>query len=195
VIVVTNPLDVMAYMAYKTTGFKHEKVLGMAGVLDSARLIDFIAKRLNVKRSDINATVLGSHGDLMVPAFSQTKLNGKPLSDFLSQKDLGVIAELTKNAGAEIVSLLGTGSAYYGPAASVVEMVNAILLDKKTTHCVCSYLQGEYGLRDVYIGVPCVLGKNGIERVVELKLERDEAAALAKAAESIKAMIRKLDLS
>lgn len=195
VIIVTNPLDVMAYLAYKTTGFKHEKVIGMAGILDSARLVDFIAAKLNVKRSDINTVVLGSHGDLMVPVFSQTKINGKSLTEFLSVKDLDAVSEFTKNAGAEIVSLLGTGSAYYGPAASIVEMVKAILGNTKTTHCVCSYLQGEYGLRDVYIGVPCVLGKKGIEKVIELKLTQDETAALNKAADSIKAMIRKLDLN
>lgn len=194
VIVVTNPLDVMTYLLYKVTGFNHNKVIGMAGVLDSARLTDFIAIKLNAKRSDINSVVLGSHGDLMVPVFSQTKLNGKPLTEILEKKDLDAISELTKNAGAEIVSLLGTGSAYYGPAASVVEMVKAILTDNKTIHCVCAYMQGEYGLRDVYIGTPCVLGKKGIGRVVELKLSPEEANLLNKASESIKAMIRKLEV-
>ena len=195
VIIVTNPLDVMAYLSYKTTGFNHNRILGMAGGLDSARLTDFIAVKLNAKRSDIKSTVLGSHGELMVPVYSQTSLNDKPLTEILQQKDLDELSVLTKNAGAQIVSLLGTGSAYYGPAASVFEMVKAMLTDNKTTHCACSYLQGEYGLRDVYIGVPCVLGKKGIERVVELKLTKAESDALAKSAESIKAMIRKLDLS
>lgn len=195
VIVVTNPLDAMAYLTYKVTGFSHAKVFGMAGVLDSARLADFAAGRLKAKRSDINAVVLGSHGDLMVPVFSQTKLNGRPLTEILSEKALQELSELTKQSGAQIVSLLGTGSAYYGPAASVVEMVKAILTNAKTMHCVCAYLQGEYGLRDVYIGVPCVLGKKGIERVVELKLSPEETALLHKAADTIKAMVRKSDLN
>ena len=194
IIIVTNPLDVMTYLLYKVTGFNHNRVLGMAGVLDSARMTDFIAAKLNAKRSDINSVVLGSHGDLMVPIFSQTMLKGKPLAGLAPAEELNAISELTKNAGAEIVSLLGTGSAYYGPAASVVEMVKAILTDNKATHCVCAYMQGEYGLRDVYIGVPCVLGKNGIERVVELKLTAEESGLLNKASESIKAMIRKLEV-
>lgn len=195
VIVVTNPLDAMTYLTYKITGFNHVKVFGMAGVLDSARLTDLIAAKLKAKRSDINSVVLGSHGDLMVPVFNQTKFNGKPLTELLPPKDLQELSEGTKQQGAEIVSLLGTGSAYYGPAASIVEMVKSILTDARTAHCVCAYLQGEYGLRDVYLGVPCVLGKKGIERIVELKLTQDEHALLNKAAESIKAMVRTLDLS
>ena len=194
VIVVTNPLDVMTYLLYKTTGFNHDKVIGMAGVLDSARLTDFIAEKLNAKRSDVSPVVLGSHGDLMVPVFSQAKLNGKPLAEILQKNDLDVISELTKNAGAAIVALLGTGSAYYGPAASVVEMIKSILTDNKAVHCVCAYMQGEYGLRDVYIGVPCALGKKGIEKVVELKLPPEELKLLNTASESIKAMIRKLEV-
>ena len=194
VIVVTNPLDVMTYLLYKTTGFNHDKVIGMAGVLGSARLTDFIAEKLNAKRSDVSPVVLGSHGDLMVPVFSQAKLNGKPLAEILQKNDLDVISELTKNAGAAIVALLGTGSAYYGPAASVVEMIKSILTDNKAVHCVCAYMQGEYGLRDVYIGVPCALGKKGIEKVVELKLPPEELKLLNTASESIKAMIRKLEV-
>ncbi len=192
VIVVTNPLDVMTHLMQKVTGFDSAKVFGMAGVLDSARLADYISKKLNAKRSDIKALVLGSHGDLMVPSFIHTKLNGKPLSELLSEKDLKDLSELTKNAGAEIVSLLGTGSAYYGPAASIVEMVKAIIKDDKTTHCVCAHVKGEYGLKDIYIGVPCVLGKKGVERIVELKLASQEMDLLHKAAESIKAMISKI---
>jgi len=194
VIVVTNPLDVMTYLTYKVTGFSHSKVFGMAGVLDSARLADYIAKKLKAKRSDIKALVLGSHGDLMVPSFAYTKLNGKPLSELLSEKDLQELSELTKNSGAEIVSLLGTGSAYYGPAASVFEMVKAILKDDKTTHCVCAYLHGAYGLKDVYLGVPCVLGKKGIERVVELKLAQKELDMLHGASKTVKEMISKLNI-
>jgi malate dehydrogenase len=193
VIVVTNPLDVMTYLVYKVTGFNHAKVFGMAGVLDSARLADFIAARLNAKRSDVDAMVLGSHGDLMLPVFTHTKASGKPLPEVLSQKDLRDLAELTKDSGAKIVSLLGTGSAYYGPAASVTQMVRAVLTDAKTTHCVCAYLQGEYGLRDVYIGVPCVLGRHGIENIVQIKLTQEEARVLSRAADSIKVMIGKLD--
>lgn len=193
VIVVTNPLDVMAYLTYKITGFEPTKVFGMAGVLDSARLADFIAARLKAKRSDIKAVVLGSHGDLMVPVFTHTRINGKPLTELLSQNELRQLSELTKNAGAEIVSLLGTGSAYYGPAASIVEMVKAILKNDKTTHCVSAYLQGEYGLRDIYLGIPCVLGKKGIERIVELKLSQDEMNLFHRAAETVKAMVAKLD--
>lgn len=195
VMMVTNPLDVMAYLAYKITGFEPTRVFGMAGVLDSARLADYISIKLKTKRSDIKAMVLGSHGDLMVPVFTQTKLNGKPLAEILSQGQLTELSELTKNAGAEIVSLLGSGSAYYGPAASIAEMVKAILTDTKTTYCVSAYLQGEYGLRDVYLGVPCVLGEKGIDRVVELKLLLDEAKAFQRAAETVKAMAGKLDLS
>ena len=189
VIVVTNPLDAMTYLTYKVTGFNHTKVFGMAGVLDSARLVDFIAGKLNAKRPDIKAVVLGSHGDLMVPVFTHTRLNGKPLPEILSQTQLQELSQLTKDAGAQIVSLLGTGSAYYGPAASIVEMVKAILNNTKTTHCVCAYLQGEYGFRDIYLGVPCVLGKNGIEKIVELKLSPDEAKLFSKAADNVKAMI------
>jgi malate dehydrogenase len=199
VIVVTNPLDVMTYLTYKVTGFNHAKVLGMAGVLDSARLAYFIASKLKAKRSDINAMVLGSHGDLMVPVFTHTKFNGKPLTEILLQSQLQELAQLTKDAGAQIVSLLGavsqTGasSAYYGPAASIVEMVKAILSNAKTTHCICAYLQGEYGFRDIYLGVPCVLGKKGIERIVELNLSPEESKAFSRAAEMVKAMIGKLD--
>ena len=186
VIMVTNPLDVMTYLAYKVTGFDSARVFGMAGILDSARFADFIADKLKVKRSDINAVVLGSHGDLMVPVFTQTKINGRALSEFLPEKDLEELSQLTKKAGARIVSLLGTGSAYYGPAASIVEMIKIILKDEKTICCVCAYLQGEYKLRDVCMGVPCVLGKKGIERIVELKLAPEELEALHRAAKSIK---------
>lgn len=199
VIVVTNPLDAMTYLTYKITGFGHTKVFGMAGVLDSARLTDFISLKLKVKRSDVKAVMLGSHGDLMVPVFTHTRINAKPLTELMSQDDLRQLSELTKNAGAEIVFLLGTGphsgasSAYYGPAASIVEMVKAILKDDKTTHCVSAYLQGEYGLRDIYLGTPCVLGKKGIERIVELKLSQDERNLFHRAAEMVKAMVGKLD--
>jgi len=193
VIVVTNPLDVMTYLAYKITGFSNSRVFGMAGVLDSARFVDFIAEKLKAKRSDIETMVLGSHGSLMVPVLSHTKIGGKPLAELLTQAQIAELAELTKNAGAQIVSLLGTGSAYYGPAASVARMVKAVLANSKTTHCVCAYLQGQYGIRDVYLGTPCVLGKKGIETVVELKLSPQESELFSKAAEAVKAMIAKLE--
>ena len=129
----------------------------------------------------------------MVPIFSQTRVSGKPITEMLSQAQLQELSELTKNSGAQIVSLLGTGSAYYGPAASIAQMVKAILQDKKTTHCVCGYLQGEYGLRDVYIGIPCVLSAKGLEKIIELKLSTEELAQLQSAAEFIKTMVRKLE--
>ncbi len=200
VIVVTNPLDIMTYLVYKLTGFNHTKVFGMAGVLDTARLADFTAVRLGLERSAVKAVVLGSHGDLMVPVFTQSKAGTRPLPELLPAAELEQLSEATKAAGAQIVSLLGAGpnkgasSAYYAPAESVFAMVEAVLNDTRPTFSCCVYLQGEYGLRDIYMGVPCVLGKKGVEKIIELKLSADEAAAFNRAADSIKASIQSLDL-
>ncbi|MCX7758627.1 MAG: malate dehydrogenase [bacterium] len=195
VIVVSNPLDVMTYLAYKILkdyGWTRFKVMGMAGVLDSARFKYFISEKLNVSMDNINAFVLGSHGDTMVPIVSFTTVAGVPLRNLIEEEELKQLIERTRNGGAEIVSLLKTGSAYYAPAASTFIMIKSIIYDKKQILPVSVYCQGEYGYEDLVLGLPVVLGKNGIEKVVELNLEQSEKQELDKSAEKIKQLCKEL---
>ena len=186
VLVVTNPLDVMTHLAARVTGFPKNRVFGMAGVLDTARMQFFIADRLGVVPREVKAIVLGGHGDLMVPVSSHTQVKGKPLSNDIPAEELAGIEKRTRDGGAEIVALLKTGSAFYAPASSVCEMVASILKDQKKTLPVCAYLTGSYGLKDIYFGVPATLGKGGVEKVVEIKLTDDEAKALQLSAQKVK---------
>jgi malate dehydrogenase len=178
VIVVSNPLDVMAYVAMVTTGFPRERVIGMAGILDTARFRAFLAMELDVSVEDIQALVLGGHGDSMVPLVSYASISGIPLTYFLSEEKLAPIIERTRKGGGEIVAYLKTGSAYYAPAAGAVQMAEAIVKDKKRILPCSAYLQGEFGQEGIYIGVPCKLGKGGLEGILEVPLSDDEAAAL-----------------
>ncbi len=192
VIVVTNPLDIMMALVLQRTGFSRSRVMGMAGVLDSARMRLFLAQRLRVPPSAVQAMVLGSHGDLMVPLTSSITANGKPVTDQLSSQELSQIVQRTKDGGAEIVALLKQGSAFYAPASGVVEMASAILRDTHATLPVCAWLEGEYGLRDVCIGVPAQLGAAGIERVIEMPLTSEERMALTASAEQVRVGIKGL---
>jgi malate dehydrogenase len=178
VIVVSNPLDIMAYVAMVTTGFPRERVIGMAGILDTARFRAFLAMELDVSVEDIQALVLGGHGDSMVPLVSYASISGIPLTYFLSEEKLAPIIERTRKGGGEIVAYLKTGSAYYAPAAGAVQMVEAIVKDKKRILPCSAFLQGEFGQEGIYIGVPCKLGKGGLEGILEVPLSDDEAAAL-----------------
>ncbi len=194
VIVVTNPLDVMTYLALRTTGFSAKKVFGMAGVLDTARFRHYASQAAGVAPDKIETSVLGSHGDLMLPLLTYTKINGIPIAQALSKEKIDEIVNKTRNAGAEVVALLQTGSAYYAPAASIAEMVESIVRDEKKQLPICAYLNGEYGLNELCIGVPCILGKNGIEKIVELELSADEKTIMRKCAEEIKQGIKELNL-
>ena len=191
-IVVSNPLDVMTYVALKATGLPRHKVIGMAGVLDSARYRTFIAMELGVSVEDINAFVLGGHGDTMVPLPRFTTVAGVPLAELMPQDRIDAIVKRTANGGAEIVGLLKTGSAYYAPSASAVEMAECIIKDKRRILPCAVWLEGEYGLRDVVCGVPIVIGKNGMERIFEIKLSAEEQAALAKSADDVRQNMAKL---
>ena len=195
VLVVTNPLDSMTYLAYKLSGFSSKKVLGMAGVLDASRFKELISKATSAKRSKIATSVLGTHGDTMVPLLSQTEVEGKPICDLLKESQIDEILTQTKNTGGEIVSLLKTGSAYYGPAASCFKICSAILRDKKEILPASVYLEDEYGLKDVCVGVPVCLGKEGIEKIIELKLTKSELDALHKSAQSVKETLRCMKLT
>jgi malate dehydrogenase len=185
VIMVSNPLDVMAYVCLRTTGFPRERVIGMAGVLDTARYRSFIAQELDVSVEDIQALVLGGHGDTMVPLASYTNVAGIPLAQLLGQERIDALVERTRNGGAEIVSLLKTGSAYYAPAAAAVQMAEAIARDKKRVLPCSAYLEGEYGLRGIFLGVPCKLGRSGLERIIEVELTAEERAALQRSADAV----------
>ena len=192
VVVVTNPLDVMAWYFGHVSGFPRERVIGMAGILDSARFRAFLAQELNISGSDIQAMVLGGHGDSMVPVTRYTVAGGVPVEELIAPERLAQIVQRTRDGGAEIVKLLKTGSAYYAPAMSAVEMVEAILLDQKRLVPCSVALKGEYGLKDLYIGVPIILGGKGIERIVELKLSDADKAALHKSAKDVADMIAEL---
>ncbi|HEY9784235.1 MAG TPA: malate dehydrogenase [Candidatus Obscuribacterales bacterium] len=185
-IVVTNPLDVMTYLTWKTTKLDPKRVIGMAGVLDSARFQTFIAMELGVSCEDIRAMVLGGHGDLMVPVPRYSSVNGIPITELIGQDRITALCERTRDGGAEIVKLLKTGSAWYAPGASVCQMVEAILKDKNRLLPCAVYCQGEYGLKDVYVGLPAILNRQGLKKIVELKLTDEESAALKKSADSIK---------
>ncbi len=194
ILMVTNPLDVMTYLAYKKSGFNASRVLGMAGQLDTARMKAFLSMELNVSTNDIEAMVLGSHGDLMVPLPRLSKVNGKPLTELLSKEEIDKIIDRTKHGGAEIVKHLKTGSAFYAPAASAADMVEAILKDSSAVIPSCVYLEGQYGLTDICIGVPAQLGKEGVKKVVELDLTKEELGALHACAEKVKENIKKIKL-
>ncbi len=195
VIVVTNPLDVMTWLFWKVTGFPKHRVLGMAGILDSARFRAFLAMELGVSPADIQAMVLGGHGDSMVPMLRYTTVGGIAVTDLLPADRLAAISDRTRNGGAEIVKLLKTGSAYYAPAMSAVEMAEAILTDQKRLVPCSVLLQGEYGMKDLFIGVPIVLGGNGVEKIVELKLTAEESAALQKSGAEVASSIAELQVA
>ena len=195
VVVVTNPLDVMAWMFWKVTGFPKQRVLGMAGILDSTRFRAFLAMELNVSGADIQAMVLGGHGDSMVPLPRFTTVSGVPIGELLSADRIAAIAQRTRDGGAEIVKLLKTGSAYYAPAMSAVEMVEAILTDQKRLVPCSVMLQGEYGMRDIFLGVPVMLGAKGVEKIVELKLTPEELAALQKSGKDVESSIAELGVT
>lgn len=191
-IIVSNPLDAMAHVALRTTGFPKERVIGMAGVLDSARLAAFLAEALDVSVKDIQPTVLGGHGDTMVPIARYTTVAGVPITELLKPDQLQAILQRTRDGGAEIVKLLKTGSAYYAPSASVAAMVESILKDKKRILPCAAYLEGEYGVRGLFLGVPVKLGARGIEQVIEIRLADDEKAALQKSAQAVQELVEVL---
>lgn len=192
VVVVTNPMDVMAQLAQSVTGIPYNRVIGMGGVLDSTRMRSFIAMELGVLSKDVQAIVLGGHGDLMVPLPRLTTTDGKRITDVLPQSKIEKIIERTKNGGAEIVRLLKTGSAYYAPAASVVEMIETIFGIKNDPLPCSVYLNGEYGIKGVYLGVPVRLCSSGVEEIIELKLTEDEKQALTTSAEAVRELIKKI---
>ena len=190
VIVVTNPLDIMSYIALKTTCFKPEKVIGMAGILDSTRFRTFIAEELEVSKRDVAAMVLGSHGDTMVPVPEYTAVSGIPITRLMENEKIGQLVERTRKGGAEIVGYLKTGSAYYAPSAAITEMVEAIVNDSKRVLPASAYLNGEYGYNDIYMGVPVKLGREGVEKIFELKLSKEAKEQLDRSAQVIEKKIK-----
>ena len=193
-IVVSNPLDVMTYVAWKVSGFDRSRVVGMAGILDTARYRTFLAEALKVSVKDIQALVLGGHGDSMVPLVRYTTIAGVPLSEFMDKETIAKIVQRTRDGGIEIVNYLKTGSAYYAPSAAAVEMVEAIVKDQNRILPCAAWLQGEYGMKDTFVGVPVKLNRKGIEKIVEVPLTAEEKAGLAKSAEEVKSNIAKLKL-
>ena len=192
VITVTNPLDIMTYVTMKTTGFDPERVFGMSGVLDSGRFATFIAIELGCSVRDISAMVLGGHGDTMVPLPRFTTVSGVPITELMDETVIQSIVDRTVNGGLEIVNLLKTGSAFYAPSAAVTNMVEAVIKDTKRILPVCAYLNGEYGKRNIYLGVPVILGRRGVEEIVELELTQDEQKALDRSADAVKSGISSL---
>jgi len=186
ILTVTNPLDTMTYLAWKVSGFAPNRILGMAPLLDLARMSAFIAMELNVPVTEVKSMVLGTHGDLMVPVPSQTTVSGKPISELISKDKIDKIVDRTRDGGAEIVGYLKTGSAYYAPSAAAAYMVEAILKDKKEIISASVYANGEYGLKNLYIGLPAKIGEKGVENIVEIKLTIEEKRALQKSAEAIR---------
>ncbi len=193
-IVVTNPLDAMAQTAFKVSGFSKNRVIGMAGVLDTARYRTFLAEALNVSVQNVQGFVLGGHGDTMVPVPRYTTVAGIPVTELLPADQLAAIIQRTRNGGAEIVNLLKAGSAYYAPSSAVVEMVDAIFNDRKKILPCAAYLEGEYGINGLFVGVPVKLGARGIEQVIEIKLTAEEKAALQKSADSVKELVNVIGL-
>ena len=185
-IVVSNPLDVMSYVAMKVTGFPRQRVMGMAGVLDTARYRAFLAEALDVSVRDIQAMVLGGHGDTMVPLISYTSVSGIPITQLISAEKLQAIVDRTRTGGAEIVKFLKTGSAYYAPSSAAVQMCEAIVHDQKRILPCAAWLQGEYGMRDLFMGVPCKIGRGGLEQIIEVDLTQAERDALAKSADAVR---------
>jgi len=192
VIVVSNPLDVMAYTAFKVTGFPKERVLGMAGVLDTYRLLHNIQKKTNAASSNMNSMILGSHGDTMVSLFSHTTINGAPIKSVITGADADELSNKAANGGAEIVALLKTGSAYYAPAASTIKMLEAIINDRGTVLPCSVYADGDYGLKDLYVGLPVKLGRSGVKEIVKLNITEDEKEKLKKSAAAISEQIEKI---
>lgn len=192
IIVVSNPLDVMTYAAYLASNKPARKVFGMAGTLDTGRYRAFIANALNVFPSDIHAMLMGGHGDTMVPLPRYTSINGIPITQLLGKEELGKIVERTKKGGGELVNLMGT-SAWYAPGAAAAQLVEGIVDDQKRIVPLCAYLDGEYGMKDVFLGVPVKLGKNGIEEIIEIDLDKDEKKLLNTSAESVKSVMKALD--
>ncbi|PTI86413.1 malate dehydrogenase [Mammaliicoccus vitulinus] len=186
ILVLTNPVDAMTYTVYKASGFPKERVIGQSGVLDTARFRTFVAEALGLSVKDVTGFVLGGHGDTMVPLIRYSAAGGVPLEKLLSQDKIKEIVDRTRKGGAEIVNLLGNGSAYYAPSAALIEMTEAILKDQKRVLPSIAYLEGEYGYEDIYLGVPTVLGANGIERIIELDLTDDEKQLLDESVESVK---------
>jgi malate dehydrogenase len=192
VIVVSNPLDAMVQRAFQVLGFPSHRVIGQAGVLDTARFRAFIAMELGVSVEDVSAMLMGGHGDTMVPLPRYTTVGGIPVTELIGKAELDAIVERTKKGGGEIVNLLGT-SAWYAPGAAAAQMVEAIVRDQKRIYPVCAWLQGEYGMKDVYLGVPVKLGKNGIEQIIELQLNADEKKLLEDSAKAVKEVMSVLD--
>ena len=192
-VIVANPLDAMTYVAYRVSGFPKQRVVGMAGILDSARFCTFIARELNVSVHNVHAMVLGGHGDAMVPLIRHTTVAGRPVDQWMSQERLDALVKRTRAGGGEIVSLLKTGSAYYAPAAAVVEMVEAIIRDEHKVLPCAALCEGEYGLKGTYMGVPIRLGKNGIEEILEYELTPDEKAAFEVSAQGVRELCEEVD--
>ena len=188
-VIVTNPLDAMAQRAYQVSGFPRERVVGMAGILDTARFRTFLAEELNVSVSSVEAYVLGGHGDTMVPVTGSTTVGGQPIARVLPAKRIDEIVKRTQDGGAEIVNLLKTGSAYYAPSAAITQMVEAVLFDRKEILPCTAYLEGEYGIDGLYVGVPVRLGAGGVEEIIEFDLTDEEQAALASSAEAVRELV------
>ncbi|EKP95848.1 malate dehydrogenase [Thermaerobacter subterraneus] len=193
-IVLTNPLDVMCYVAYKVSGFPKHRVMGQSGILDSARFRTFIARELNVSFEDVHALVLGGHGDSMVPLPRYTHVGGIPVTQLLPKEKIDELVQRTRDGGAEIVRLLKTGSAFFAPGAAMAEMVEAILRDRKRVLPVSAYLEGEYGESGIFMGVPVVLGGGGIERILEIELTEEERQAFARSAADVRETLSRLEL-
>lgn len=192
-VVVANPLDAMTYVAYRVSGFPKQRVVGMAGILDSARFSTFIARELNVSVHNVHAMVLGGHGDAMVPLIRYTTVSGRPVAEWMSKDKLDALVKRTRDGGAEIVNLLKTGSAYYAPAASAVEMVEAIIRDEHKVLPCAALCEGEYGLSGTYMGVPVRLGKHGVEEILEYTLTPEEQAAFDLSAQGVRALCEEVD--
>ena len=194
IIVVTNPMDAMAQLAWKTTEFSCRRVMGMGGILDASRLRAFLAWELNVSPEDTEAMLLGGHGDQMVPLPRFTTVKGIPITEIMKKKAIDALIHRTRNGGAEIVHLLKSGSAYYAPAAATFQMIRSILYDEKRMLPCAAYLNGEYGVKDLYVGVPVILGKEGVEKVVEIKLTKEEKAQFRESCASVRKLIKKLSI-
>jgi malate dehydrogenase len=194
IIVVSNPLDAMVYVAAKVSGFPPRRVLGMAGVLDTSRFRTFLAEELGCSAQDITAMVLGGHGDTMVPLVRYSTMAGIPITDLLPKKRIDELVARTQNGGGEIVALLKTGSAFYAPASSVAEMVESIMLDRKRVLPCAAYCDGEYGVKGLWVGVPCILGEAGVEKVVEVKLDKSEAEAFKKSVDHVAELVKTIQV-
>lgn len=194
VMIVTNPLDIITYVAMKATGFESKKVFGMSGVLDAGRFATFIAEELKCSRKNVQAMVIGGHGDLMVPLPQYTTVSGIPLQDLLPEETISTLVKRTVNGGAEIVDLLKQGSAFYAPSSAIVAMAEAIIKDTKSVLPACAYLDGQYGQEGIYFGVPVKLGANGVEEIIELKLNQEQNDILKKSSESIRKIISQIEV-